>query len=34
MINLIGLDLNQIKNSKHLQHQIQFICGFGPLSAN
>lgn len=33
MVNLVGLDINSIKNNKHLQPQVQFISGFGPIKA-
>jgi transcription elongation factor SPT6 len=33
VVNLVGLDLNEIKNNEHLQNQLQFISGLGPRKA-
>lgn len=33
MVNLVGVDLNQIKDHPHLQNQLQFVCGLGPRKA-
>jgi hypothetical protein len=33
MVNLVGLEINQIKNNKHLECQVQFICGLGLIKA-
>jgi len=32
-VNLVGLDLNEIKKNEHLQPQVQFISGLGPKKA-
>jgi len=32
-VNLVGLDLNDIKKNDHLQNQVQFISGLGPKKA-
>jgi transcription elongation factor SPT6 len=33
MVNLVGIDLNQVKEHVHLQNQLQFISGLGPRKA-
>jgi transcription elongation factor SPT6 len=32
-VNLVGLDLNEIKRNEHLQNQVQFVSGLGPKKA-
>lgn len=33
MVNLVGVDLNQLKDHLHLQNQLQFVSGLGPRKA-
>lgn len=33
MVNLVGIDLNQVKDHAHLHNQLQFISGLGPRKA-
>lgn len=33
MVNLVGIDLNQLKEHQHLQNQLQFVSGLGPRKA-
>lgn len=33
MVNLVGIDINQVKDHLHLQNQLQFVCGLGPRKA-
>ena len=33
MVNLVGVDLNQVKDHVHLQNQLQFVSGLGPRKA-
>jgi len=30
MVNLVGLDLNEISKNDHIQNQVQFVNGLGP----
>jgi len=33
MVNLVGIDLNQVKDHSHLHNQLQFVSGLGPRKA-
>jgi transcriptional accessory protein Tex/SPT6 len=30
VVNLVGLDLNELNKNEHIQNQLQFISGLGP----
>jgi len=32
-VNLVGLDINLVKQYAHFQNQLMFICGLGPRKA-
>ena len=29
IVNLVGLNINDVKNNEHLQSQLRFVCGLG-----
>lgn len=33
MVNLVGLDINELIHNEHLHAQLQFVCGLGPVKA-
>ncbi len=30
IVNLVGIDINDLKKNEHIQNQLQFIAGLGP----